>query len=775
MFDGNHASVRALRRLLSHRRVMLRYGPVIRPPGRADRLSSWVRRIACVLPAVLGGWAASRADGSAAWIPAAAGLLVSVHVTVRLTTRRGLIRRRIRLRYWGELIVLAAGMLLALSPAGAWIADAWATATWATAYGGMLLALAVLALSVVVGVYRTFMELVGTRLPAALRVPLAGASVLANVLLRSAWTPFLLAYVTHPDPRLAMPAFTLSIVETIKTIDQAAIKTPEEQRVDLRVFHTSGSSGVDPVAEVMRSTLAVLEHQEVPPISRLAEILDHETAALRVSVYLGEWLYDGVLSHPRRPDRTLLAMLRLDARLTVGSASADAALRRVELAEFALDLVDTQVLSRVPQRHAACLTRYLAIQRAACLWLRAEIYQYLGWEDEVLSAWRECARRYAELGFPRMAAQARHTAWSRLLSRHGLDSVTLDHELLAPDDSPYLRRESMLGMALIMRMRGDTDAAHRLAEDSASVPLGGLREWFAWGREQAATVNPNPFALVMGARGHQNLHKRMRSWISRRTFAPFPAWGNPIRDLVLRADQMAAKGKADEAAALFAEAALRARAAGQLIWEMNALTGLSQLARTIGSKELARHSLLEAMRSAEDLRGRALSPELRISAGGALSGLYDLAVWLFAAPSTPDLESAGDEERGGTGPASPPITAWYFAELARSRVFLELLGEQLPTPAGSATARESDAYQNYLRLRDQLSSSPDAGPAAALALRRAREEWHQACEELAAADGTAAEYANLRLGRPIEYEELRRLLASDMPPAYETGPARGHT
>ncbi|WP_117409684.1 hypothetical protein [Microbispora triticiradicis] len=758
MSDGNRTSGRTLRRLLSDQRAVRRYGPVIRLPGRADRLSSWASGIACVLPAALGVWAATRAGGSPAWTPAAAGLLVSVHVTVRMTTRRGLIRRRVRLRRWGELIVLAAGALLVLSPTGAWIAGAWAGATWATAYGGTLLALAVLASRVVVGVYRTFVNLLGTRRPSTLiRVPLAGASVVANLLLRCAWAPFLMAFVMHPDARLAAPALTLAALETIMTIDQAVAETLTEQRSDLRAFHTPGSRGVDPAAEVMRYTLAVLEHRAIPPVSRLAEILDQEASALRVSAYLGEWLYDGVLSRPRRPDRTLVAMLLLDARLTAGAASTDAALRRVELAELALDLVDAEVLPRIQPRHAARLTRYLAIQRTACLWQRAEIYQYRGWEDEVLATWKECARRYAELGFPRLAAQARHTAWSRLLSRHGLDSVDLDHELLSPGDSPYVRSSAMLGLAVARQLSGDEEGARRLAADAAAVPRGGLREWFAWGREHFSGLSPYPFVLLMSGQAHRNLNKQLSSWLSRRTVPPHPAWGNPIRDLVLRADGLVQEGRAIEAAALFADAARRARAAGQLIWEMTALTGLSQLARFVGDAGLARDSLLEAMRSAEDLRGRALSPELRISAGGSISGLYDLAVWLFASSAPADPGTADGEDGGRAGPASPAVTAWHFSELARSRVFLELLGERLAPPSASGTARERDAYENYLRLRDR-SSSRSAGPEEALALRKAREEWHRACEELAAVDGASAEYATLRLGRPIDYEELRRLL-----------------
>ncbi len=80
----------------------------------------------------------------------------------------------------------------------------------------------------------------------------------------------------------------------------------------------------------------------------------------------------------------MISALLLEARLTVGSVSAEAALRRVELAELALTLVDTEVVPRT----ARPLTRDEEIQRTCCLWLRAEIYQYLGQEDEVLATWR---------------------------------------------------------------------------------------------------------------------------------------------------------------------------------------------------------------------------------------------------------------------------------------------------------------------------------------------------------------------------------------------------
>lgn len=116
------------------------------------------------------------------------------------------------------------------------------------------------------------------------------------------------------------------------------------------------------------------------------------------------------------------------------------------------------------------------------------------------------------------------------------------------------------------------------------------------------------------------------------------------------------------------------------------------------------------------------------------------------------------------------------------RTFLRL--SQRAAPGAPGTARERDAQENYLRLRDHLSPlSRSADPEeAALGLRSATRKWHQACGDLAAADGTAAEYVGLRLGRPIEYEESRRLLASGGPPsavrrplAHGTDPSREHT
>lgn len=651
-------------------------------------MSACARWVACVTPAALGGWAAARAGGGAAWLPLLAGLLVSGHVAGRMAAWRGLIRKRARLRRWGEIIVLAAGALLAFSPAGAWLAAVWATTAWATAFGGVFLVAAVLLLQVGVGTFRA----VATA-PKPLRVPLALCSVLATVLLRYAWTPFLLAYVAQPHPALAVPALALCLAETAETLYRIAVGTAQAQQSDVR-------------------TLTV--------------------------VHLGEWLHDGFLTRRRRPDYALISALLLEARLTVGSVSAEAALRRVELAELALTLVDTEVVPRTARR----LTRDQEIQRTCCLWLRAEIYQYLGQEDEALATWRECARRFSALGLPRMAAQARHTAWSRLIARHGLVAVDLDHELLSPDDSPYLRRNSLMGLAVITQQRGDEEGARRLEARAMEIRRGGIGERLAWGREQARTFISHPFALLMGVRGHTNLDEQMRSWLSRRTPAPFPAWGNPIRDLALRADELVTEGRPAEAAALFAEAALRARAAGQVTWEMNALTGLSQLARAMGDLQVARDSLLAAVRSAEDVRGRALSPDLRISAGGSISGLYDLGVWLFASATPPT-----------PGESGTLVTAWQFSELGRSRVFLELLAERLPPPAEGSAAAERAAYDTYVRLRDLPAS-----PSATQSVRKAREEWQAACAELAAQGGAAGEYAALRLGRPIEYDELRRLL-----------------
>ncbi|MFI6182746.1 hypothetical protein ACIA8R_44970 [Nonomuraea sp. NPDC051191] len=155
----------------------------------------------------------------------------------------------------------------------------------------------------------------------------------------------------------------------------------------------------------------------------------------------------------------------------------------------------------------------------------------------------------------------------------------------------------------------------------------------------------------------------------------------------------------------------------------------------------------------ERIRDQVAGEDLRIEAGGSTEHLSAVLAWFLVRTG----------ERAGAGPL-PLARAFEFIERSRSRVLLELLGQNLPLAAGPelrglvAAEREADAELARSRALPAGTVDPQAALTAVLAARRRLTAlW----DEIAATGRHGAEYAQLRRGDPVSFDDIRPMLAPD--------------
>jgi hypothetical protein len=167
----------------------------------------------------------------------------------------------------------------------------------------------------------------------------------------------------------------------------------------------------------------------------------------------------------------------------------------------------------------------------------------------------------------------------------------------------------------------------------------------------------------------------------------------------------------------------------------------------------AYQNLLRALSAQDEIRGKVLESDQRISVGGAYANTYSFIVWLLLAAS-----HAGEEG----WPKRPAAEAFDWVEQARSRVLLETLGENLlvaPHSAPDSSIREEqEARAAYHREQIALDAAPAEERQAALGqLRSARERLERAWLQLERTGPGGAEYAHLHRGSPRSFDEIKAL------------------
>jgi hypothetical protein len=186
---------------------------------------------------------------------------------------------------------------------------------------------------------------------------------------------------------------------------------------------------------------------------------------------LGRWLQDAILGRPGRPDHALIralggaAFLSAKGQVVSGQKplgirvapelyrplTGTAALRWTDLARRALDLVDTEVRPRYPERNRAALDAAQAAARADLSWSRAIVFMYAGKWADALEQWRDAATRHQRLG-------ARHHELFARLTVMALLALALDRLADARREHARLDRAGPLPPALL-RYRRIVDAA----------------------------------------------------------------------------------------------------------------------------------------------------------------------------------------------------------------------------------------------------------------------------------------------------------------------------
>jgi CHAT domain-containing protein len=218
----------------------------------------------------------------------------------------------------------------------------------------------------------------------------------------------------------------------------------------------------------------------------------------------------------------------------------------------------------------------------------------------------------------------------------------------------------------------------------------------------------------------------------------------PGRRLTIRGLNQLNAGDAAGAIPVLLDGAERAARDGHLNWVVQAHAGLVDAYLDQADPGAAYRHVRLALRAREQIHERVLDPDDRIDVAGRTSDLYAIGVHL--------LVIAGDQELTGEDwPMQPYAEALMLVERARSRVFLQMLGEALPLPAEPSVrafvAAERAAYQAF----------QEAGPDR---VRQARAHLEAAWDELADTDA-GAEYVALRRGDPVSYPEIQQVLRTE--------------
>lgn len=746
--DPERSFNRYLRRELQQVRRLNRYGldpaghGLIRPPERADRGWRYAYLAVGALP-LLGAFLLPFPIASQeTWLlRLGCGLLIAGQVWLFGWAVEPLTRYFRRGARVGQVAYIVAVLIVAATPLGRGLVTAWRTVPWLTGYAGGL-ALGAIALLGVLGM-RSIAR--GGRL-GCLAMGLAGGVV--EYAFSRGLLPFALAGLFHPDEQLLQAAAVLVAVQAL-----------------MLAFGVFGWR---------------LEGLRVRDAAQLVRF----DAKQREDV-LGCWLYDAFLRQPGRPDHSLvnvlgsLALSSAHSHLVPGQSyltsdprlrrplTGQAALRWIELAEQALGLVETEVFGRYPSQFLPKLQHCQELARARCALSKANIYQYLNWRDEALNAWRAAGGAFEQAGLRNLAASAYANAALLLATLLGRP-VEANQELAAwlADErlAPVIRRFLSTIAAMATAETGSQKQAEALLAEARTIPVRprDLRNVFREGRIG--------FAPLAGRRRERQgmarlFHQQdvMAAVLVLGEDVEIPSLPStmdfPARRLTRRAAAFERAGKVVQARRMLAEAAELAARDGHLTWVVNAHYQLASLADD--PVESHRH-FVRAVDALEEVRGRVLDPDLRIGASSSATSVYEHAALNLV---------MGGQQDGEDWPAQPNAAAFQFAEQARSRVFLEMLGERvsldLPAELGPLAAAEVDAVAAYDAELAALDSVAEEDRGDALArVREAHGRVEMAWRALERVDAAGVEYADLRRGSPRPFDEVRGMLA-------DIGPAGG--
>ncbi|TDO46723.1 CHAT domain-containing protein [Kribbella sp. VKM Ac-2527] len=703
------------------------------PPGLADRAMQYGALVAGAIPAVAAVAVVSWGPSAVGDLPLLlGGLLITGQCWLWHYGERRLTRPYRKGSRFSQMLFILGGIGLAATPLGELVVRAW-RAVDAPVVAGIAVALAGVAAAMLLTlVLRRSMT---SRRRTGLTL-LVGGNLNALFISRGLFV-FSVAGLFQPEPALLWAALGLVSLEALRSVWD--------------IWFTGWTN------------------QRRGDISRLVGYDDH-----LVDQVLNYWGYDALLAHPARPDLSMVDLLSEEAlRAAHGSAAplqgmfdsapggaepltGQHALRWIEIAERAIQLAESEVLPRIPEQHRPLLTKHLASVRVQCALIKGNVYQYLNWPEEAVQAWHEAVQGSEALGWRQMAAvcaSSEAIGWAARLARPD-EALAALAPYLEQDLAPPVRRHVLL-QAGFVTATVDPDRAKLLLDEAQQIrwrprdlkpllreagdPGVSLQVFIARRRLAGVVRSMEDMTLALWpVPEHVPANRRLPAFPRELEF--------PGRRRTISGLNRLSEGNPAAAIPLLLDGAEHAARDGHLSWVVQAHAGLADAYLEESDPIAAYRHLRLALTAREQIHERVLDSDDRIDVAGRTSDLYTLGVHLL-------VISAEYEPSGEGWPEQPYAEALMLVERARSRVFLQLLGEALPEPLDSSEeelfAAERAAYKAY------RNASPDR-------VRQARDALEETWAGLASTDD-GAEYAALRRGDPISYPEIQELLRADPP------------
>jgi hypothetical protein len=441
--------------------------------------------------------------------------------------------------------------------------------------------------------------------------------------------------------------------------------------------------------------------------------------------------------------------------------------------DAAADLLERARRALGPAAERPAARRALDLAEAHAAEARAEVRFVLGQGEEALASWRQAYELWDRHGLREL--RARHfVSLVKGLDDGQLMQVVDPRDAVAelarliadPGLTPLSRRHAMLASSVCHTALDRPDEAAELAAAGRRIRVrrtdmrAHIRQSVAAGQRptMAPAQRQSDLALILAT---STVVVRDAYGSTELLFLSTRFWPESrAKDLIVKGMRQWRAGRADAAESALREAAGLLRDTGQVAFAYWVMLQLGR-AQYVRAPARAHRSLMEALDLRELLRDQVLDTRLRMTAGGSAEGLYAAIVRLLIGGDT--ASGSADSSAGDSGewPPRRTATAFELVERGRSRSMLELLGQNLPAPAGPEHAelvRAEEAAMRGLADCQAAIAAGAPGEEAIVRLRAARGELREVLDRLAAVDGRGAEYAQLRRGDPRSYDEIRRML-----------------
>jgi hypothetical protein len=525
---------------------------------------------------------------------------------------------------------------------------------------------------------------------------------------------------------------------------------------------------------------------------------------------VGLWVHDAVLRRPKRPDLTLphrflterfaaltddkfgptvelqrLFLISAGRGLSDVPSRQDYAERWLELYEMARGGIEAAAITGNP--HPAVSRRY-TILCASAAELDVLIALRRGRYADMLAATRSAAGLWVQADLPCGERAARIDEVYALLQvgRHA-EAEQLTSELCGTLDGYHLRElwlvrarwavehdlpaDFQAGMAAMAGIRV-TRRDRRSLRKHARITRNPSDGWFWIGaarrRVRAQARRETAAGLFLSILGEQPVHRRYL----RAALHSVPRKG--VEWYVIKALSETEAGHDLRAYRHLSRSVALARRGDETAMLQRALHMRAAFLSAHGVMDGAVRDLYAAIAAQEDIRDAAMDAAARIAAGGTAAHLYEYATEQVLAARADRPARSTMIEAGDVGSA---LDAYVLSELSRSRELVRHLAETWPSAESATTV--ADRLESDHTLGEQAEELGQQLQAARGNTRRTIANQRQAA--LRARDAVwsrpadeAADLAELRKGRVIDYDEVRALLATTIPePEAGTGTGTG--